>query len=363
MSDHHPPRRSDPASEADAWMVVLAEKNVPRAARLAFVRWLKRSPEHMEEYFRTTSIQSLLRSYRQVETNPLSETPSSRDNVELGPWKPPPRFMHEGRSHRRFPRMLLATAATFSVAAAGLGLHVFFERPRVLTASTIRGETKHIVGPDGSRLVLNTSSSVTFDMQRTARILKIERGQVYIEVAEDRARPLRVVSRDAVLTDIGTTFDIYVRPRDTVVSVLEGRVAVASASAASGPLVANEANESTTTIVAGQKATVAQGGRVLQVTSAKSELATSWQHGRMAFDGMPLGEIAQEFNRYNPQQIKVANAAIAELQLTGSFSTNDPASFLDTVDRLPDIAVEWRSPTEAVILREQHADDAHASGL
>lgn len=358
MSDHYPPRRSDPASEADAWMVVLAEQNVPRETRMAFVRWLKRSPEHVEEYFRTTSIHSLLRSYRQVHTNPVSKTPSSPDNVELGPWKQPPRLMNDGRGYRRFSWILLSTVATLSVAVAGFGVHAFFERPRAVTVSTIRGETKNIVGPDGSRLVLNTNSSVTFDIQRAARILKIERGQVFIEVAEDRARPFRVVTRDAVLTDIGTTFDIYVRPRDTVVSVLEGRVAVASVSTTGKPLMASGADESTTMIIAGQRATVAQGGRVLQVTSAKSELVTSWQHGRMAFDGMPLGEIAREFNRYNPQQITVANAVITELQLTGSFSTTDPASFLDTVDRLPDIAVEWRSPTEAIIVREQHADDA-----
>lgn len=386
MSDYHSSGKSDPAAEADAWMVALAESlaesRAPIAARMGFVRWLKRSPVHVEEYLRTASIRALVRSYpsasaantasagemanlsdEAANTAQTSErsNPLPSNNIIPWPWNRPPtappsertghirRAIRDRRRGRWVRRMASMAAAGLLAMVVGLGSQQFLDREEIIHAATARGDIEDLVLPDGTQLALNTNTSITVKLRRSSRTVEIHRGQVFIDVAADEERPLRVVSRDAVMTDIGTRFDVYVRPRDTVVTVLDGHVVVSPPRKDGKPAAIGT---EPVLVSAGEQAAVDSRGQVGQVEAIKASTATAWREQRLEFDDMPLGDIAHEFNRYNDMRIDVRDPHIADLRLSGSFATTDPDSFLAIVERLPEVKVQRLGERYTKITRE-----------
>jgi transmembrane sensor len=67
--------------------------------------------------------------------------------------------------------------------------------------------------------------------------------------------------------------------------------------------------------------------------------ATAWTQQKLVFKGRPLGEVAEEFNRYNRQRIVIESQALRSQEITGVFKADDPASFLTFLSSLPEVTV------------------------
>ena len=102
------------------------------------------------------------------------------------------------------------------------------DTPRMARYVTRHGEqlTQHL--EDASTLVLNTDTSVTIRYSRTERRVELEHGQALFEVKHDPARPFHVNAGSAEISDVGTTFEVYLRPDSTLITVLDGEVTVQS---------------------------------------------------------------------------------------------------------------------------------------
>src|SRR5207247_4004547 len=70
------------------------------------------------------------------------------------------------------------------------------------------------------------ASAVNVRYERRLRQVEIERGHVVFAVAHDPARPFRVTAGSAQVIAVGTEFDVYLQGEVTLVTVVEGRVAV-----------------------------------------------------------------------------------------------------------------------------------------
>lgn len=351
MTDQPTSGKPDPAAEADAWMIVLSEPVVPFATRRAFVQWLKRSPVHVEEYLRVASIRSLVGAYQPTDRVSPQDKPDGAGNII--PWPSQRQSITDQRKPRWgwSARLAAVIAAGVFVVAIGLGVRELYDPMEVIEASTARGDQKTLELPDGTQLVLNTSSSVSVTLRRSSRVVAIHHGQVYLDVAEDEDRPFKVVSRDAVFTDIGTRFDVYVRPRDTLVTVLDGHVLVSSPDKDDQADAGSEDVEPKL-ISQGQRAAVDLKGRVRAMSPVKEPLAMAWQQQRLEFDDMPLLDIAREFNRYNAMRIDVVDAEVENLRLSGSFMTSDTESFLAVAESLPGVVVHRVGPRYVKIIKQ-----------
>ena len=79
---------------------------------------------------------------------------------------------------------------------------------------------------DNSVLHLNTDSAVTIRYGKTERLVMLTSGQADFEVAHEPDRAFRVFAGSAEVVDLGTKFDVRLEHDSTVVTVVEGRVAV-----------------------------------------------------------------------------------------------------------------------------------------
>src|SRR5690606_18826920 len=95
------------------------------------------------------------------------------------------------------------------------------------------GEVEDVRLEDGSRARLDANSELRVGYRWWRRNVELVRGQASFEVAHDARRPFVVAAGEGIVTARGTRFNVN-RLRDGfVVTLLQGKVDVASSAAAS----------------------------------------------------------------------------------------------------------------------------------
>ena len=217
--------------------------------------------------------------------------------------------------------MIPIAAAMILVAALATGYWSYATRPQQAAFATRLGGHETVTLSDGTRVELNTSTSIRVKYSSNAREFWLDKGEAYFQVRHDPAHPLTVYAGDRRITDIGTTFDILHESGDLEVAVLEGRVGFDAAAApkTASPLLLTKGEA----IVA-----TATDMSVVHKTDRQLMNELSWRRGVLVFDGTKLAEAAREINRYNVQKIVIADPKLAEVAITGTVSVNDPQQFV-----------------------------------
>jgi transmembrane sensor len=192
-------------------------------------------------------------------------------------------------------------------------------------------------------VILNAGSRVTVRYTESTRAIQLDQGQALFKVAKNPNWPFIVRVGDASVRAVGTQFDVYRKATGTTVTVVEGRVAVMSttkvrASASS----ASQIRPPELLLTSGEQLTVASPAQIPRSSSNATEAnsllkahpvkvkeATAWTIGLLVFDGAPLSEVVQEFNRQNTKPLVLASAELAELRISGTF----PASGSERITR------------------------------
>jgi transmembrane sensor len=167
-------------------------------------------------------------------------------------------------------------------------------------------------------------------LQADHRIVQLLQGEVLFDVAHDAERPFDVHAGHVVVRAVGTQFDIDRRATRTAVTVVAGRVAMIAADSHPGNLPVLSAGDRV----------VVRGASLgtLEHDVNLSEI-TAWTQHLLVFRHRPLGEIADEFNRYNVRRIEIRSPSLREQELTGTFSSNDVASFVAVLAGIPGVQV------------------------
>jgi transmembrane sensor len=79
---------------------------------------------------------------------------------------------------------------------------------------------------------------------------------------------------------------------------------------------------------------------VAQPIPVDVQQAVAWQHSKIAFERRPLGEVADEFNRYGSIPIEIDDAALRALPISGTFDAHDVDSFVAFLQTLDGVRVE-----------------------
>jgi transmembrane sensor len=317
--------------EASGWFVDFRVGDADPAARARFDQWLRASPEHIRAYMeiaRTYVELPVLAPNQKIDVDALIARARSDANV-LQLREAAPTLAAAPRL--RPPRWQLAVAASILVAILGVSAYVWLAAQRYPTYTTEIGESRQITLADGSTVDLNARSRLRIEFSSTERDVELLDGQALFGVAHDPARPFIVRSGGAVVRAVGTQFDVYRRSAGTTVTVVEGRVAVGDtvlASDAPGALLVSAGEQVTVTAQAITKP------RHTDVTAA-----TAWTRHRLIFDGTPLSEVVENFNRYNARQLIIEDPALADFHVSGVYASTDPASLIRFLKEQPGVLV------------------------
>jgi transmembrane sensor len=215
--------------------------------------------------------------------------------------------------------------ATWSLFASDIRAR-FFTPTQEQAFRTGIGETRNVTLADGSIITLDTDTVLRTHETGRQRLIYLQKGQVFFRVAKDRARPFIVSAAGKTVTALGTVFDVRVDPGKFRVTLVEGKVRVATAPSATQP-------GQWADMMAGWQLTVSGDDNwSLDPINAKREAkATSWLKGQLTFIGEPLGNVAAEMNRYSRKHIVIDDLKIAQIPIDGVFRTGDVNDFVKLV--------------------------------
>ena len=199
----------------------------------------------------------------------------------------------------------------------------YLEEHRLRTVayySTAVGRTHSYQLADGTRMDLNTDTHLRADIGDGERVVTLESGETFFEVAHDASRPFVVHAGKRRITDLGTKFSVYLNGDTVRVLVYEGRVRVETEPGATGPAPV-EAD--------GGHVVIAQGMEALVFAKPQSEIVKDlgWRNGMLTFDQLPLAEVAEVFNRYNAKHMQVEGNA-RNIRIGGSFKADNVEAFV-----------------------------------
>jgi transmembrane sensor len=322
----------------------------------ALARWLDESAEHRQAYERVKQTWELARQ-------------NAHDSQLLA-------LRHETalritrRSARTTARRgwLAAAVACLIIGAvvfAGLSPQFSSQTNALLASVGITRDGSYVTGvgerlvinlKDGSQVTLNTDSAVEVAFSAAERGVRLLRGQALFEVAKDPARPFVVTANDRRLVAVGTAFDVRLDGTRMQVTMVEGTVRVERAARArdnretieTAPNIASSPSR-IATIRAGEQLTV-DDLQLDRIRTADPERTISWQRGQLLFDDTRLADAIAEMNRYSERQLELGDASLADLRISGAFSTSRPTVFVEAITMYFPIDVDYADEQKLTLI-------------
>jgi transmembrane sensor len=341
--------RSLIAQDAADWFVA-SRAGLTADERNGFATWLKASPVHVEEYLALEVIGRDLRAACEVSQNSIDELlvrALHEDDTPVRPvWR---RLVEELRAPS--PRWQTAAVAIAALGVASLGVlalwnlrpNAHLPTPAAVTAlhfETRHGEQQTHRLADNSILHLNTDTAVTVRYGDHERLVMLTSGEAEFEVAHAPERPFRVFAGRAEIVDLGTRFDVRLQDKSTLVTVVEGRIAVGLSASAESARPNQGYTPDLVQVDAGQQITVADGEWPAAPVAVDAQRTTAWLHRQIMFENEPLERVASEFNRYAQKPIEITTPALRNLQVSGVFATDNTAAFVAFLRSLQGVHVE-----------------------
>jgi len=261
--------------------------------------WLSETVAHRVAFLRLNS------SWRRTERLAALRSPEHEQDVPHGPGS--------GRNY-------LKVAAGFGLfLALGGFIATYFSTPHVETYSTPIGGREILTLRDGSKIELNTNTSVHVSLNAKERAITVEKGEVYFQVHHDASRPFMVTAQGHRLIDLGTEFSLRIDRQNVKVALLEGSVRF------------DPDNQ-----IAVKPKVLTPGDVLLASTdriSVKKEPlhdvleSLAWRQGMLVFHNTALAAAAAEFNRYNQTKIVIQDPLAAKETINGTLPINNLAEF------------------------------------
>jgi len=273
---------------ASQWYVMMSKDSIDDNTRQAFRGWLAADVNNELAYLEcqialqvldglqeAPEIQQLLQS---TEASLPSMASDSKPKNWLGWLKQHP-----------WPAPVLASVLTGICVFALLFNNSSKELDTGLLYMTSLGEQQTIELNDGSKVNLNTDSQLRVAYETERRYLQLHQGEATFSVQHDPTRPFDVIAGNRIIRAIGTRFNVYVDQGKVTVSVLEGKIKVAS------ELHELDSNE------------VIHAG-----------FATQY-------------DAVSKYNRYSAPKLVIKDASLDRLNVVGVFNIGDTESLLNAL--------------------------------
>jgi transmembrane sensor len=347
------------AQEAADWFVANRE-GLDSTQSATFAAWLRASPQNIEEYMNIASIGRDVRvasgdptvSFEDLMKRALeTEDPGTIVRRPESPQAPSSRARPVEWRGWRLQAPLLTAIAVAAIGIVTLAFLFWKNSGRqsdgniiAYSIQTRHGEQLTRQLPDNSILKLDTDTSVLVRFDSTQRLVKVFRGRADFKVAHEPARQFVVQARSVSITDVGTEFDVYAQPDSTLVTVLQGRVAVAA-----DPLALSVGAQGSgvpppsyapVQVIAGQQVRVDNDSWPPIYMPVDTQRATAWLRRQIVFQNEPLERVAAEFNRYAATPIQIDSPPLRTLTVSGVFTADDTESFIDFLRSLDGVQVE-----------------------
>jgi len=281
-------------------------------------------------------------------------------------------FPHEQAVAKSWPKPMMAAAAAAALVVValvltlgdGIGTQELVAPGSQLVADSITryetavGEQSTVTLQDGTIVVLNTNSRLDVDYLEDARVLRLYRGEIHVDVATDIDRPLSVIVGDRIVQAVGTSFGIEISEGQMIdLVVTEGKVVVGILSPIEQqnisaknwqPQVLTQSVENM--VVAGEELILGDTEESIKSVSLEEiEVKLSWRDGSLIFKGKQLADAIAEVERYTTVEFVFLDEELKSRSVTGRFKAGDIEGLLVSLRLHFDIKHEFVSEDRVLL--------------
>lgn len=295
--------------EATEWFVLMRADDISSPRSADFVSWISQSPRHQAAY---AQIGGFWDGLSVLEAKNVAHKAREASNNNFVPhWS---------------PRLIAASIAFLVISIAG------FNYGGILlmdSHSTRIGELADIILEDGSHLVMNTNTKIRIDLQDDKRIVYLESGEVFFEVAKDKNRPFYVETTGGLVRVLGTKFNIRQKGNASDVTVLEGSVGVVDYGQMRDNLVTISLDA---TLVPGEKFTLGNDDLANIAVAADRAAALAWRDRKLIYNGETFAALVADINRYYEAEIRIGDPALNDIEVVAILKMGDRAATLKALE-------------------------------
>ncbi|MDQ6530512.1 FecR domain-containing protein [Flavobacterium sp. LHD-85] len=238
-------------------------------------------------------------------------------------------------------RKVLKIAAVFVIGLSiAFSAAQFIFQPAVITQIAAKGEKKEIFLEDGSVIVLNSNSSITYPEEfETTRNIQLV-GQAYFKVFRDVKRPFIVQTHDVKVRVLGTSFDINsYNHHDTKVSVITGKVEVTSPTGKKVQITKN------------QQADLIKNSD-LQISEENSKDKIAWISNTIMLKNTKLSETVKIIENWYNVDITIEDPELNNLTISGKFKDEKLENVLESIAYLKNLKINYTTKKQITIRKK-----------
>ncbi|HSI75432.1 MAG TPA: FecR domain-containing protein [Lunatimonas sp.] len=198
------------------------------------------------------------------------------------------------------------------------------------TVQNARGIRRSVTLADGSRIFLNSQSTIGIHKRfSTNRIVRLQ-GEAYFEVAKDSLHPFIVHTEELETRVLGTAFSVQAfKDMPQVVAVREGKVNVKQ-------VASNSISE---TLTENEQLTVTETN-FGKITKIDPQLVFAWVEGTIIFNRKPIREALNELSEwYDLEGLEIDNIS-ENCKVTGTYTKMKLVDILESIKYATGIAYE-----------------------
>jgi ferric-dicitrate binding protein FerR (iron transport regulator) len=222
-------------------------------------------------------------------------------------------------SYRAFLRIAAALLLFGVIGLIANRLYLYNPDVIIYTAAN---ERKDISLPDGSKIILNSSSSVKYKKKFNNETRDIFlQGEAFFDVAKNPERPFIITTADSRTEVLGTSFNLKENTKSgsVVLTVSTGKVKFTSTKTGEFKV-----------LTAGEAAIVSDG----EVSETELDLnSIAWVSKKMVFRDAPMKQVISTIQDYFKVEINVSDTNINNCHFTAEFDSPKLTDVLDVLSR------------------------------
>ena len=185
------------------------------------------------------------------------------------------------------------------------------ESTMVMT-ETLVGEFRTIELSDGSKIMLNANTSLSYPQTFSNEIREVSlQGEAFFDIAHNSDRPFVVNTENGMKIHVlGTTFNVKSYPEDQNIetTLVSGKVRVIE-----------EKDNKTVVLNPSQRATYVKNEDKIIIEKVQANNLTAWRQGKLIYDETPIREVIGDLKRKYKVSITVESPEIMNYEYTGAF--------------------------------------------
>jgi len=212
--------------------------------------------------------------------------------------------------------------------------------------SAPKGSVSKCILPDGSRVWVNTNSSIAYDIEtfnKKDRQITVS-GEAFFEVSKDKEKPFIVSNALAKIVVTGTAFNVRSYPETKQFEAVLTRGSIEFHS--------NQDEEPIIYLKPGERVVYDSNTNETHVDNVDPELFSSWLNGQLIFKDATLNDLVIELERRYDIHFLYKNKQLGNYRFRGMFSYSN--HLIDALEKMKKTAgIDYYIENKVVWLRKK----------